>query len=423
MLKRGSRAGVEDRWHRPPRSGEQVPHPADDPGPGCWCTDSKHGTPATLVTTARHGQGKRWLARWVDHDGNERSKAFDRKAQAQAHVTAVTTDMTTGAYVDMRKSAVLFGPVAEEWFAAKRPRLKPSTAGGYRSLLDMTVLPRWADVKLADITHADVQQWVTWLTSSPQARQPRTSDVKKAKRSPLSAARAIHAHRVLKQILAYAIRTKRLATNPADAVELPRVVTREEIALSHQQVQDLVTAAGDAGPMVLTLAYAGVRFGECAALRVGDVNLTRRRILVSKAIAQVTGEGLIEDTTKTHQARSVPILTDQLAQTLREVTRGRGVDEYLFPAPDGGPSRNSYLRYRLDKAAAEAGLTGISIKTLRHTAGSLALKTGATIVTVSKLLGHHNVTTTMNVYSHMMPDDFDNLAAAMDKAARAAAKT
>lgn len=209
-----------------------------------------------------------------------------------------------------------------------------------------------------------------------------------------------------------------LATNPADAVQLPRVVAREEVALSHQQVQDLVAKAGDAGPIVLTLALGGLRFGECVALRVGDVDLTRRRILVSKAVAQVTGAGLIEDTTKTHQARSVPILTEQLTDTLRSVVKGRRADEYLFPAPDGGPMRNSYFRHRFDKAAAEAGLEGVSPKTLRHTAGSLALKSGASIVTTSKLLGHHNVTTTMNVYSHMLPDDFDNLAAAMDKAAK-----
>jgi hypothetical protein len=44
--------------------------------------DSKHGAPRTQVTTARHGLGRRWMARWVDHDGNERSKAFDRKAEA-----------------------------------------------------------------------------------------------------------------------------------------------------------------------------------------------------------------------------------------------------------------------------------------------------------------------------------------------------
>ncbi len=51
---------------------------------------------ATLVTCSRHGQGLRWLARWVDHDGNERSKAFARKAMAQAHVAEVTAALTTG---------------------------------------------------------------------------------------------------------------------------------------------------------------------------------------------------------------------------------------------------------------------------------------------------------------------------------------
>lgn len=118
----------------------------------------------------------------------------------------------------------------------------------------------------------------------------------------------------------------------------------------------------------------------------------------------------------------MPILTRELANALKRVTANRLPGEYLFPGIDGGPMRNSYFRWRFDKACAEAGLTGISPKTLRHTAGSLALKSGATIVTTSKLLGHHNVTTTMNTYSHMLPDDFASLAKAMDKAARAAAE-
>jgi integrase len=382
--------------------------------------DAKHGNVGTLVTTTRHGTGKRWQARWVDDDGIERSRSFDRKGQAQAHIARVTGEITAGTYVDMRKSAVAFGSIADEWFAARRPKLKPSTAAGYRSLLEMTILPQWRGVKLSDITHCDVQQWVTWLCTDPDARQARTPVAAKQKRSPLSAARAIKAHRMLKQVLAYAIRTNRLAVNPADGVELPRVVVREETALTHEQVHELVAAADDDGPMVLMLAYTGLRYGECAALRVGDVDLTKRRILVSKAIAQVTGEGLVEDTTKTHQTRSVPILTRELVTTLRDVTRNREPDEYLFPAPGGGPMRNSYFRWRFDQACQAAGLTGISIKTLRHTAGSLALKSGASIVTTSKLLGHHNVTTTMNTYSHMLPDDFDALAKAMDKAARAA---
>jgi hypothetical protein len=76
--------------------------------------DSKHGTPGTQVSTARHGQGKRWMARWVDHDGNERTTSFDRKADAQNQVGVVTTALTTGTYADPKRASVSFGVVAEE---------------------------------------------------------------------------------------------------------------------------------------------------------------------------------------------------------------------------------------------------------------------------------------------------------------------
>ena len=142
---------------------------------------------------------------------------------------------------------------------------------------------------------------------------------------------------------------------------------------------------------------------------------------MSKAVAQITGTGLVEGTTKTSATRSVPILTDELARILATTIEGRAGTDYVFPAPDGGAMRNSFLRWRFDKACADAGLTGISPKTLRHTAGSLALASGATVVTVQRLLGHKDATTTLRVYSHLMPDDFDNLAIAMNTAASEAA--
>jgi integrase len=417
-MRRSMGARTEDRWHRPALKGEGVYYPADGMTP-MWCMDAKHGKPGTSVCTVRHGTGRRWLARWVDHDGQERTKAFDRKADAQARANQVTADMVTNTYVDTRQSAVLFRTVADEWLATQRKKLKPSTFAGYESVLRVTVLPRWADMKLSDITHADIQQWVTWMTTSPDARQPRSTDkAKNAKRKPLSPRRAVQAHDMVKRVLAYAVRTRRLAVNPADGIERPSVVHRGERALSHDEVKALVAAAGDAGPIILTLSYTALRFGELAALRVADVSLTTRRILISKAVAQVTGAGLVEGTTKTHQNRSVPILTSALADSLRSVIADRHPGEYLFPAPDGGPMRNSYLRWRFDKACADAGLTAISPKTLRHTAGSLALQLGASVVTVQKLLGHRNATTTLNVYSHMLPDDFDALAVKMDAAVK-----
>ncbi|OAT68469.1 hypothetical protein AWB85_24990 [Mycobacteroides immunogenum] len=364
------------------------------------------------------------MARWVDATSQERTKSYARKDQAEAHIRQVTTDLVTGTYVDSARSAVTFAVVAEEWFAMKRGQNRTkATLGGYRSVLDTKVLPRWGDMKLTDITHADIQQWVTWMTTSEDARQLRTQDLKRAKRKPLSPSSTHKAYGQLKQVLAFAIRSKRLAINPADDVELPSVSAsrREDMALTHAQVRALAEGAREAGPIVLALAYTGMRFGELAALRVRAIDLDKRRIVLKSGVTQVTGMGLVEGNTKAHQTRSAPILTDELADLLMKAMVDKGLDAYVFPGPDGGPMYNHYFRTRFDWGCKAAGLTGATPKTLRHSAGSLALQLGASVTTVQKLLGHKNAHTTMTHYAHMLPDDFDNLAEKMNAAAVSAA--
>ncbi len=207
--------------------------------------DPKHATAGTLVTTARHRQGKRWMARWVDHDGQERTKAFDRKADAERHRVEVTTQLTTGTYADPRRGAVTFGTIAEPWFDSKSG-LKAKTRAGYRSLLDVVVLPRWGETPLRDITHADVQSWVHKLATDPDARQ------RKASKQPaeddhkgLSAARVVQAYQVLDQVLRFAVRARYISLNPAADVQLPRKVVPEKTPLTHEQVRQIADAAGD----------------------------------------------------------------------------------------------------------------------------------------------------------------------------------
>ena len=73
-------------WPAISPTGEAVLYPTDaTAGQSVWCLNAKHGTPATLVCTGRHDQGQRWQARWVG-DGQERSKSFAKKADAEAHV-------------------------------------------------------------------------------------------------------------------------------------------------------------------------------------------------------------------------------------------------------------------------------------------------------------------------------------------------
>lgn len=443
-LKRSVRAGVEDRWHRPARRGEQVYWPADQSAGPTWCIDPKHSkTPGTMVCTVRHGRGKRWLARWVDHDGQERTKAFDRRADAQRHIDGTTTALNTGTYADPHRSAVTFGVMAEAWLRTKEASNRaPKTIAGYRGLLDVVILPKWKDEPLRDIDHERLQAWITWLSTDPAARRHKK---KSDETAGLSSARVIQAHQVMHQVFTYAIRAKYVAVNPADAIVVPGRPKSKDIALTHEQVRQLASETAkaeaavrhrrDTAParvtpealatLVTFLSYTGLRFGECAALRVRDVDTEKRRVQVDKSITAVRGQGRIEGSTKTHQKRSVAILTTALADELRGLVAERDPSEYLFPGPGGAAMSIGWFRVRFDKAVQKLGLVGVTPHTLRHTAGSLAISesdkaTG--LLAASKLLGHRNVTTTADVYSHMLDGDWDRLAAAMDKATRTATK-
>jgi integrase len=120
------------------------------------------------------------------------------------------------------------------------------------------------------VTHAAVQRWLSRLGLAP-------ASVRKV-------------HRVMSQMLAYAVKDGRLAVNPAAGVTLPRVQQPEKRFLTHEQVADLADACGpEYRLMVLFLAYTGVRWGEMAALRVHRLDFLRRRALVAESVTPGQG--------------------------------------------------------------------------------------------------------------------------------------
>ena len=128
----------------------------------------------------------------------------------------------------------------------------------------MVILPKWRDERLRDITHERIQEWVTWLSTDPAARQYKKKSNADAGLSP---ARVIQSHQVVRQVMAYAVRSKYLATNPAEHIELPSKSRSKDLALTHDQVCQLAAASGEVATMVRFLAYTGLRYGECATLR------------------------------------------------------------------------------------------------------------------------------------------------------------
>lgn len=152
-----------------------------------------------------------------------------------------------------------------------------------------------------------------------------------------------------------------------------------------------------------------------AALRVGRVNLLRRRLEVVEALTEVHGRTVF-GTTKTHQRRSVPVprfLADELAGRLA----GKQPADLVFTAPGGGVLRNTNFRPRFfDPAANRAGLAGLTPHELRHTAASLAVAAGANVKVVQQMLGHASAAMTLDVYAGLFGDDLDALADRLDEA-------
>lgn len=237
----------------------------------------------------------------------------------------------------------------------------------------------------------------------------------------LSASRVRQTHQLMGAVLKFAVKARHLAVNPADEVDgLPTLPESEQRYLTRDQLARVAVASGRLRTLVMVLGYCGLRFGEAAALQVGDLDFAERRIHIRRSVTYVAKTGLVEGPTKNHTKREVP-MPRIVARLLAADTKGCAGTALVFTSARSG----SYLplgqaRYAFQKATRTVdGCEGVRIHDLRHTCASLAIKSGANIKVVQKLLGHRSATLTLDRYGHLYPDDLDGVADAFDAAAAA----
>ncbi|MER5312911.1 site-specific integrase [Streptomyces sp. NPDC002773] len=352
----------------------------------------------------------RWRVRWYGPDGKGKAKTFGKLPQAEAEVHAITARLDKGSYRDPRSGKAAVSVVAEEWFKTLRKQAR-RTKNDYRELLDLYVIPKWGDWQVSAIQWDDVSTWVDDLINKPGASG-----------RPLSPGRIAKTFYVFGGVMKHAIRTHRIAVNPASEHTLPRADDDDEhVYLTHDQVEALAEAAGDHRLLVLVLAYSGIRWGEAIAIKASRFNVDTRRIRIVQAYSDVNGK-LELGPVKNHEKRSVPV-PRSFAEDLRPLLDGRKRDDLVFIAPMGGPLRYRNFRQRaFDKAVVAAGLgdLGITPHKLRHTAASLAIAAGADVKVVQTMLGHKSAAMTLDVYGHLWPDRLDEVADALDRGRLAA---
>lgn len=370
---------------------------------------------ASIVEVTRKRKGNRrrgsksdgnlvmYKVRYRDPDRMQRSRTFAKKVDAIAFANSVESDIDRGTYLDPAKGKETVAEWAEEWFATIR-HLKPKTQEGYQGLLRKHIVPRLGRRSLAEVRPIDIRRVISEMIDEGY-----------------SASRVRQVRQVLGMLFAAAVENRAIASSPVTGVKIPREEKREMSILTADQVSQVAEAVpARYRALVYLLAYCGLRWGEAVALRRGRVNILRSRLEVKESVSE-TATGLHYGPTKTYQARSVAIpefLKDMLADHLDNYVE-EGRDALVFTTENGTPLRNNNWRPRVyDPALEEAGLPKIRIHDLRHTCATLLIAQGAHAKAIQRHLGHSSIQITFDTYGHLLPDEQDRVADALDETFR-----
>ncbi|MFA5780106.1 MAG: tyrosine-type recombinase/integrase [Elusimicrobiota bacterium] len=198
---------------------------------------------------------------------------------------------------------------------------------------------------------------------------------------------------VLKAMFNKAIHWGYISQNPAKNIKklpdttkkLPRFLTIDEIKMV------LAECSSWLYNIVVCLILTGMRVGELINLTWNDINFKQQRIHIQSK------DGW---TPKTYEIRTIP-MHPMVIDILKKLPKNT---KYVFTSPEGHKLIGGNLQKRyFKKITNKLGLKDATIHTLRHTFASHLVMKGVDILTVSKLLGHSDIKTTM-IYSHIAPD-------------------
>lgn len=385
---------VVDRWHKArPESGE----------PRC----REHNK----VPSADHGRGRRWMARWRDPDGQQRSASFDRKSDAERAATTTGADKLRGNYIDPAAGKVSFKDYAERW---RKDQLhhRPGTVAQAESRLRLHVYPVIGDRSMASIRRSDVQRVVTLAA---ERLAPATVGVM---------------YSYVSAVFKAAVVDRVVASSPCVKVKLPAVERGRVVPLTVEQVGTIAERVDKRyRALVLLAAATGMRSGELRGLTVdriapalhlrGDVAPQQATLRVDRQLAGIDDREPVFAPVKTGAAdRTVPVgaaVAQMLAEHLGDYGPGNG--GVVFHAQGGLPLNRSRAGHIWRAAVAGMKLPARSgWHTLRHHHASLLIADGLSPRAVADRLGHEDVAETLRTYSHLWESDEDRAVAATERA-------
>lgn len=282
--------------------------------------------------------------------------------------------------------------VAVQWKAAKRPYVKDTTYGIYVYHLNCHILPRFGEGAAPD--EDQVQEWADDMLAKG-----------------LSVKTVRDALLVLKMVVNYGAKLK--VWNREDySLHLPQVAPSSDrlpvLPINHQK--KLVTylrnniTCQNLG--ILICLFSGMRIGEICGLQWRDIDLGQREVHVRKTVQRLwmkdegkTYSGILVGSPKTLSSqRDIPI-TAEMMRILGPMKKQSKANYYVI-TDSTKPAEPRYYRDYFKKLLVKLNIPPVRFHALRHSFATRCIESNCDYKTVSAILGHASISTTMDLYVH-----------------------
>ena len=360
--------------------------------------------------------GERWAIGHPSFGTRRNASGWGKtKRTAQQALRDMLTDASRGELVDPSRQPT--GAYLEEWAAGLR--LAPSTVASYKKNIRLHIAPALGTVPLAALTTERIDRLYRELERGGRADHRQGEG--------LSPRTVRYVHTILSAALGAAVKTRRLARNPAADASPPtarQAKAPEMHPWNAAQLRAFLDWSRDNSPNHAPwhlLAYTGMRRGELLALRWQDIDLDAATVSVRRSAGVIKHKGaareIREGDTKTARPRTVDIDPATVA-VLRAWKRERGLmafqlaqDQALafgnhegqFRDPETFSKVFKATQRRCARALGDAAPPEIRLHDLRHTHATIMLSEREPVHVVSQRLGHTSAVITMTVYAHVLP--------------------
>jgi integrase len=304
------------------------------------------------------------------------------------------------------------------WLAELLPgTVKASTQASYADMTRRHIVPALGHLSLAKLSRDDIRRFVRQLA--------RTKSQRRGADQVLSGRTVNYVHSILRRALEDGRREELVGRNVAGEVPSPRYERREFEPLVPDEARTLLAAAADDrlhAVYVLALVL-GMRRGEILGLRWSVVDLDRATLRVQASLQRV-GPQLVLTSPKTKRSRRTIPLPQAVVKVLdahrdaQAVERVRAEvwadDDLVFTASIGTAIEPRNLSRHFEALRGRAKVRRVRFHDLRHSCASLLFELGVPLRMVMEILGHSQISTTSDIYTHVMPAQYREVADALD---------